>query len=84
MQARAICHLAAPGEPEPVWWLGFDCAHSGDFLPGLESTLRSMPRLEAYESVLGETYKNVAYVTDECRQLARQLRAVQSPIRLVA
>jgi hypothetical protein len=31
-----ICHVPAPGEPDDVWWFGFDCAHGGDFKPGLE------------------------------------------------
>lgn len=25
-----ICHTPAPGEPDDVWWIGFDCAHCGD------------------------------------------------------
>ena len=29
-----ICHVPAPGEPADVWWLGFDCSHSGDLRPG--------------------------------------------------
>jgi hypothetical protein len=28
-----ICHKVEPGEPDDVWWLGFDCAHSGDMWP---------------------------------------------------
>lgn len=30
-----ICHVAQDGEPETVWWFGFDCAHAGDLAPGL-------------------------------------------------
>lgn len=30
-----ICHVARPGEPEHVWWFGFDCAHAFDLAPGL-------------------------------------------------
>lgn len=25
-----ICHVPKPGEPDDVYWFGFDCAHSGD------------------------------------------------------
>src|SRR5262249_25376638 len=25
-----ICHIPQPGQPDKVWWLGFDCAHAGD------------------------------------------------------
>src|SRR5690606_29850193 len=31
-----ICHVPAPGEPDDVWWLGFDCNHSGDVSPNDE------------------------------------------------
>ncbi len=30
-----ICHEPAPGEPEHVWWLGFDCLHYRDTSPGM-------------------------------------------------
>lgn len=29
-----VCHTPKEGEPDDVWWLGFDCAHSGDYCPG--------------------------------------------------
>jgi hypothetical protein len=29
-----ICHAPEPGFPETVWWLGFDCGHAFDLLPG--------------------------------------------------
>src|SRR4051812_33030319 len=28
-----VCHVPKPGEPENLWWFGFDCAHSGDMHP---------------------------------------------------
>jgi hypothetical protein len=30
---RGVCHVAAPGEPDKLWWLGFDCAHCDDASP---------------------------------------------------
>lgn len=56
----SICYKANQGEPDDVWWLGFDCAHSGDLAPRLGSSSR-------------ETYRDVPYVQAECRSLARQL-----------
>lgn len=64
--AGAICHAAKPGEPDDVWWLGFDCAHLGDFIPGIRD------RFEA------TTYKDIAYVRRECATLAGQVAAVRS------
>ena len=29
-----ICHVPKPGEPDNIWWLGFDCCHGGDATPG--------------------------------------------------
>jgi hypothetical protein len=62
------------GRPAEVWWLGFDCAHSGDVVPGMR---------EMYDSAgvevsrrRGEVYRNLAYVQAEVTELARQLAAV--------
>src|SRR5262245_60814744 len=30
-----ICHTPALGEPDTVWWLGFDCGHLLDYIPGM-------------------------------------------------
>jgi hypothetical protein len=32
-QSSNICHQPDQGEPDKVWWVGFDCAHSLDLLP---------------------------------------------------
>jgi hypothetical protein len=58
-----ICHVAQPGEPEHVWWLGFDCVHSGDAAPGLR-----MGKMFEWE-----TYKELGYVIRETESLAAQL-----------
>jgi len=44
-----------------VWWLGFDCAHVGDLIPGVTYTRT------------GDVYRNIDFVKDECKSLARQL-----------
>lgn len=60
-----ICHKAKPGEPDDVWWLGFDCAHAFDVVPGLRAL---------YQATFdGETYKDMAFVKAECEKLAAQL-----------
>jgi hypothetical protein len=34
-----VCHLARPGEAEPVWWFGMDFGHAFDLSPGPEYRL---------------------------------------------
>lgn len=67
-----ICHVPKPGEPDNVFWLGFDCHHAGDIAPGDEAFFRSrgLPSLEGY----GDRYRTLAYVQDECRRLAEQAK----------
>lgn len=56
-----ICHIPAPGRPADVWWLGFDCAHSGDLCPKYDYRWD------------GDSYKTLDYVKREVAELARQL-----------
>lgn len=57
-----ICHLPEPGKPDDVWWIGFDCAHSGDVSPAYDKQHWS----DSY-------YKSIGYVKSECESLAAQL-----------
>lgn len=61
---HGVCHVVEPGQPDKVWWLGFDCAHCGDLTPVLSAHG-------------GDTYKDVAYVTAECERLALNLAATR-------
>jgi hypothetical protein len=65
--AGHVCHVPAPGEPDNVWWFGFDCAHAGDLVPGLLTAGNAGWRT-AYE-----VYRDVAFVRAEVEQLALQL-----------
>lgn len=64
---HGICHVVEPGEPDRVWWLGFDCAHSGDFCPRY-----SHRNTYSYD----EQYRDFAYVTEQVQGLARQLAQI--------
>jgi len=68
--ARTICHVPAPGEPDRVWWLGFDCGHAWDVAPGMDARYRDQgwPPIRDLDT----TYKTVAYVKAECARLAGQ------------
>lgn len=69
-QATGICHVPDAGEPERVWWFGFDCSHLGDASP-------------AYDHKYGfggdSWYKDIAYVKRETTKLAAQLADVARP-----
>lgn len=69
----AICHVPEPGEPDDVWWFGFDCGHYRDLSPGMSAVLRKAG-LSPVPS-MGEVYRTVDYVTAEVELLARQLVA---------
>lgn len=66
----AICHVAKPGEPDDVWWFGFDCAHAGDLCPGHQR--------ERFGMIFSgsEEYRDIDYVRSEVKQLAEQLSAL--------
>jgi hypothetical protein len=55
-------HAGDCKEPD-LWWIGFDCAHLGDLVPG--------------NTILygrgNAVYRDFAFVKEECRRLAEQL-----------
>lgn len=65
---HGICHIAGPGEPDRVWWFGFDCAHFMDDHP----TNRLSSRIPS--SSYPVEYRDVSYVAAQCAKLARQLK----------
>lgn len=62
---HGICHIPGPGQPDKVWWFGFDCAHSGDVTPAFRQLFPLWDR--------GDTYKDIDYVRAEVSKLAAQL-----------
>lgn len=65
-ESKGICHVPEPGRPHRVWWLGFDCAHAWDLIPGYQ--FRPGP----------DVYRDRTYVENEVRGLARQLAEAKS------
>lgn len=59
--AGSICHIPRPGESDDVWWLGFDCCHSGDVTPKESDPWPS------------SRYRTADYVRAETRSLAEQI-----------
>lgn len=73
----AICHKPGPGEPDTVWWIGFDCNHAFDLDP--ERVARYRDRGDLWKPMGDEVYRDINYVTDEVTQLAAQLANICQP-----
>lgn len=73
---HGVCHIPDPGEPEDIWWFGFDCAHFMDYVPGVHAN-RELRRIKpSYAEYEYDSYRNVAYVQGEVASLAKQLKDV--------
>ena len=59
--------VAVTGFKHTHWYIGFDCAHLGDMVPGMQALGLSFG--------LDETYKDEQYVTDQLDKLERQVRS---------
>lgn len=70
--AAHICHVPEPGFPTEVWWLGFDCGHFMDWVPGVAGS-------ETMRSTIDDfvTYKTIEFVTAETERLAEQLAELE-------
>lgn len=67
-----VCHVPAEGEPDDVWWLGFDCGHCMDD----NWMMAELHRKHAELVVHHPNYRDVNYVRQEVSRLAQQLRAM--------
>lgn len=69
-ESKYVCHVPLEGRPEKVWWLGFDCNHSGDWAPGYRDHHGDDPM---FSRSAWEAYRDLAYCQRETRKLAAQL-----------
>lgn len=76
-ESHGICHKPEAGEPDNVWWLGFDCGHIFDFNPYMEIHYKELgiDRKPFFDERM--EYRDIAYVTSECQKLAKQLKAME-------
>lgn len=74
-ESVGICHVPAEGEPDHVWWLGFDCAHSFDWSPR-DAYYEKTKDGGIWARDHDRNYKSLAYVRSQCANLARQLLSV--------
>ena len=80
-----ICHEPEPGEPDDVWWFGFDAGHAFDYMPAMEARTRKHmpPHLHssgpftgpAEEAEWHDVYRDLDYMRAQCEFLAAQLAA---------
>lgn len=67
---HGICHVPEPGQPEHLFWFGFDCAHCNDLVPYMLILQRKMGHENRWDS-----YRDLNYVRQQTEHLARQLGA---------
>lgn len=74
-EAHGICHVPGLGEPDHVWWLGFDCHHAFDLAPGMEARYKTqLPMLYHSDNI----YRDIPYVKSQIASLAKQLKALET------
>lgn len=67
-----VCHVPKPGQPDDVWWFGFDCGHLSDLSPGRAARERAM----GFPPIGRHIYRCVPYVEVETNRLAEYLAGV--------
>jgi hypothetical protein len=73
-----ICHVPEPGEPDDVWWLGFDCGHAFDVAPKFMAEGRAFGMSPLLSESFG-TYRTFQYAKSETESLAEQALAAVKP-----
>jgi thiol-disulfide isomerase/thioredoxin len=71
--AKSICHTVPEGQPDDVFWLGFDCGHCDDISPKYVDLNRELRGF-------GAVYRDWTYVTQECKNLAAQAAKVRDEV----
>ena len=60
---------------ERGYWVGFDCAHAYDFVPGMYELLNSLG-IEHFNHAIQDRYRDFAYVKNQVTGVARQLAKI--------
>lgn len=70
-----ICHVPMPGEPDDVYWIGFDCGHATDVAPAMVAYNRrhGLTWMSALDETVGATYKTLEYVKTICTLVAYEV-----------
>lgn len=62
-----------------IWWFGFDCAHSGDRSLFTKKYLEITKEFASNHE--NDIYRNIDYVMEECKSLAKQLKEYDNKIK---
>ncbi len=76
-EEHGVCHVPGPGEPDNIWWFGFDTGHCFDHSPAMAARLAPYRERQPFID-RRETYRDLAYVRAEVARLAAQLAAVRA------
>jgi len=76
---------------EDGYWIGFDCAHCGDFCPGIVKSYEYMnqilrditPESNIFDRMMrrfseDRQYKNIQFCIDECKRMVDQFLTLES------
>jgi hypothetical protein len=75
-ESEGVCHVPDSGDPDHVWWFGFDCAHGYDLKPAY--AMRNGTVLGYGIHSFEGTYRTLEYVKQQCANLARQLKETEA------
>lgn len=71
---------------EDLWYIGFDCAHFMDYVPGLVEVLNQIRGEDGIQEMFDSAffdnisqYRDMEYVTNEVQGLYEQLQAAMKP-----
>lgn len=78
------CGLSYSRMQDDGYWIGFDCAHSGDLVPS-NVVLKKLFHVdylipEGFENhhLFNPTYKNMNFCIQECKSMAEQIRKAEA------
>lgn len=64
------------GENKDLYWIGFDCGHAGDLIPGL---YKDCPEVAELMDSTFNVYRTFGYVREQVKSLVKQLKDIDKP-----
>lgn len=67
-----VCHVPPTGEPDGLWWVGFDFAHLGDYSPGMWTVPQVTHRRKEHYWTETEVMVEVTQVAAQVAEAGRE------------